>query len=319
MPKLVPEEVGVYLFTGFLDSGKSTFINDAIHSKELTTGEKTCILVFEEGEVEYDMTGLKNVDLKILSKEDLTLEKLESIQREFEYERYFVEYNGMWDLGQFFDAMPENWMICQLMCICDCTSILVFNANMRQLVFDKLQYADIIVFNRYKHGEDKMPYHKLVRSISRNNDIIYENEDRRIEQDDIVDPLPFDMNSNPIVIEDKDYAYFYREINEKMDSFKGKTIKFKSIMAYDASLGPTTAVCGRHIMTCCAADTQYCGLVLKHDGTRKFKTGDWYMITAIVQIVPHKIYGNKVGPVLVAKKIEPTTPLTGEDIVATFY
>ena len=48
---------------------------------------------------------------------------------------------------------------------------------MRQLVFDKVQYADMVVFNRFRETDSQEEYHKIVRAISRRPDIVYEYED----------------------------------------------------------------------------------------------------------------------------------------------
>ena len=39
----------IYLFTGFLDSGKTTFINDTITSTDFCEGEKSLLIVSEQG------------------------------------------------------------------------------------------------------------------------------------------------------------------------------------------------------------------------------------------------------------------------------
>ena len=45
----------VYLFTGFLDSGKTTLIKDTLSDPQFMEGvSRTLIVCFEEGEVEYD-------------------------------------------------------------------------------------------------------------------------------------------------------------------------------------------------------------------------------------------------------------------------
>ena len=163
-----------------------------------------------------------------------------------------------------------------------------------------------------------MPYHKLVRGISRNNDIIYENERREIERDDIEDPLPFDVNPPVIEIEDIYYAYFYRELTENMRAYHGKTVRFLCVTAYDRSLGKSTVVVGRHIMTCCEADTKYCGLVCEHNGSRSFTTGEWYYLTAKICVAKHKVYGGE-GPVLLGLKFEKASEPEPEDVVTTFY
>ena len=88
-------EVGVFLFTGFLESGKTTFIKNALRSDNLGEDEKSALLVFEEGEEEYDSEDLGKVDLFHLEKTDLNPDSLEKIRKTGEYTRIFVEYNAM--------------------------------------------------------------------------------------------------------------------------------------------------------------------------------------------------------------------------------
>ena len=47
-------EIPVYLFTGFLESGKTTFIQDILEGSDFNAGERTLLLMCEQGEVELD-------------------------------------------------------------------------------------------------------------------------------------------------------------------------------------------------------------------------------------------------------------------------
>ena len=47
------KEIPVYLFVGFLESGKTTFIQETFEDPNFDSGDKTLLLVCEEGEVEY--------------------------------------------------------------------------------------------------------------------------------------------------------------------------------------------------------------------------------------------------------------------------
>ena len=49
------EQIPVYAFTGFLDSGKTKFIQETFEDERFNAGERTLLLVFEEGEEEYDV------------------------------------------------------------------------------------------------------------------------------------------------------------------------------------------------------------------------------------------------------------------------
>ena len=50
------KEIPVYLFTGFLESGKTLFIQDTLEDKRFNAGERTLLIQCEEGEVEFDFS-----------------------------------------------------------------------------------------------------------------------------------------------------------------------------------------------------------------------------------------------------------------------
>ncbi|MBR3868331.1 MAG: GTPase [Clostridia bacterium] len=313
------KEIPVYVFTGFLESGKTKFIQETLEDSRFNTGEKTLLLVCEEGEEEYDPSAFygQNVHIKILDdKEELTQENLDKWAKQIHAERVLVEYNGMWLINEFFEAMPENWSVYQLICLADATTFMSYNANMRSLVFDKLNVCELVAFNRFKKGADKMPYHQIVRGISRRCEIVYDYEDGTSEFDDIEDPLPFDVDADIIKVEDRDFALLYRDIMENMKQYNGKKIKFKGICAVNPKFPANTFVCGRHIMTCCADDITYCGMLVKWDGSNTLNNADWVWLTASVEIRFNKLYGRK-GPVLTAIEVAKTNP--PEETVATFY
>ena len=104
-------EIPVYLFTGFLESGKTLFIQDTLEDSRFNAGEKTLLLVCEEGEEEYrpDKFSGRNVTIETIEDaEELTEEHLAGLLAKAGAERVLVEYNGMWNIQQFYDAMPEG-------------------------------------------------------------------------------------------------------------------------------------------------------------------------------------------------------------------
>ena len=318
--KKLPVETPVYLFLGCLESGKTTFLQATLEDPRFSAGEKTLLLVMEEGEEEYEtirFSAAESVDLVVIEdKEQLTEEYLSSLQMQYGAERVVVEYNGMWLLEDFFNAMPEGWMINQIMTFFDTSTALTYNTNMRQLVYDKIENAQLVVFNRFTVNTDKMALHKLVRGITRRADIVYEYADGKADFDDIEDPLPFDINAPIIQIEDRDYAFFYRDLTENLEAYIGKTVRFKGIVATDKRLSPQDIVVGRHVMTCCADDIQYCGVACELPKVMDLKTRDWISVTAKIEFKKHRIYKGK-GPVLVAERViiceQP------EEQLATFY
>ncbi|MGN0620780.1 MAG: GTP-binding protein [Porcipelethomonas sp.] len=320
MPSNKQPRIAVYLFTGFLESGKTRFIQETLGDKSFNNGEKTMILMCEDGEEEYDLTlsYMKNVCIRSIDEpDDLTPENLEALADECGAERVMVEYNGMWQLTQLFQNLPDDWAIYQEMFFVDSATFLQYNANMRSLVVDKLNTCDLVVFNRFDDKKmNKMDFHRIVRGSSRRADIIYEHTGGNIEYDDIQDPLPFDIDAPVIEISDTDYALWYRDIMEEPEKYNGKTVKFKGIVAVDNTFPDKTFAVGRHVMTCCADDIAYCCVVAEWDKTAMLTQRQWVKVTGLITLKRHKLYRGK-GPVLTIKEVV----MTGapEQDVATFY
>lgn len=311
-------DIPVYLFTGFLEAGKTKFIQEMLEGQNMTKGGNTLLLVCEEGIEEYDPSTFNtpNVYMKTIEDEDdLTSEHLTALADECKASFVVIEYNGMWQLGSLYEALPENWFVHQELFICDSLTIENYNKNMRSLVVDKLSSCDLVAFNRVAPDADRMPLHKLVRGVVRNTSIVYDLTDGNIEQDEIEDPLPFDINADIIKIEDRDYAYWYRDIVEDMKKYDGKKIHFKGMILKDENIPKGLFVCGRHIMTCCAEDISYSGIVCKWKNSETLKTYGWVEVTGRISIEPNKLY-SEPGPVLKISSLYPAA--TPEEQVVTF-
>ncbi len=312
-------EFPVYLFTGFLEAGKTKFIQETLEDKRFNNGERTLLIVCEEGLEEYEPKKFygKNVYVEYLNSiDELTMENLSRMQKEHRAERAVIEYNGMWLEQALFERMPEEWLIYQEMLFVDASTFIVYNNNMRALVVDKLNNCEMVAFNRMRDDIDKMTLHKIVRGTSRTTEITYEYEDGRFEFDDIEDPLPFDINADVIDIEDQDYALWYRDMVEEMDKYNGKKLHFKGVVSRDKRMPDNAFAVGRHVMTCCVEDIQYSAVVGVYPGAKELKTGEWVDVTAQLKVEKHKLY-RKPGPVLYISSLNETT--APEQTVATFY
>ena len=307
--------IPVYLFTGFLEGGKTHIIQESMEDKKFNSGEKTLIIQCEEGVDELDVSRFygQNVYLETLESEDeLTPANLTALAQKHRIDRIIIEYNGMWMLNTLYENMPDNWAIYQEMMFADANTFLSYNTNMRQLMVDKLLNCEMIVLNRTPDSIDKETIHKVVRGISRRTAITYDYPDGHVEYDEIEDPLPYDLEAPVVVIKDEDYAVFYRDLSAEMNRYKGKTIKFKGIVARDGA----TVLAGRHVMTCCADDIEYHPLVCVFEKTPNLKTRDWVTLTGKIKVEKHKLYRGE-GPVLYVTATEFAVPPAQE--VATFY
>ena len=313
-------EIPVYLFTGFLEAGKTRFLNETLSDPNFFNrgGERTLVLLCEEGEEEPDPSQFASPDvfLEVIDEQSrLNPDKLEALRRKHDANRVVVEYNGMWLVSDLFRALPDGWLIYQEMMFADASTIEVYNANMRNLVVDKLTGCELVVFNRCTPETDREALHKLVRGVSRRTDIIYESVDGSFAYDEIEDPLPFDVDAPVVKIDTPDYALFYRDLSENMPTYDGKTVSFLGQVSKNSRVPKGGFVIGRPIMTCCVEDIAFSGLLCE-DGGDKVTDGAWVNLTAKIAIKHSRLYGRK-GPVL--KLIEAAPGREPENPVATFY
>ena len=315
-------EIPVYLFTGFLEAGKTKSIQETLSDDRFNMGEPTLLLMCEDGEEEYDKSlfpnGGDNIFIEEIDDvEDLNSKYLTSLQKKYKIERVMIEYNGMWTLDKLYNSLPKNWMIYQQLFFADASSFVNYNANMRSLVVDKLTNSELIVLNRAEKNSDKDAIHKIIRGVSRRINIAYEYADGRLEYDNEEDPLPFDIDAPVIEIADRDYALWFRDFAEDVKKYSGKTVKFKGICGINKKMKNGTAICGRHVMTCCIDDIEFKGLVcIGMPDSLNLKNKDWAIITAKIVMEHHELY-NKVGPVL--HIIEAEKSVVPEQEIATFF
>lgn len=308
------QQIPVYVFTGFLDSGKTKFIQETLEDPRFNDGERTLLLVFEEGEEEYDFSAYphQNVYLEVKNQQTVTTKEMAALAKKYKAERVVAELNGMQQVGDLYMRFPEDWVVAQEVMFADASTFMAYNANMRNLVMDKLVGAQMVVFNRLEKGSDTMPFHKLARAANRKIDILYDYTDGTTEFDEIVDPLPFDIKAPVIEVKDDDFAIFYRDLTEEPQKYDGKTARFKAQVAMlrrdkDGMFAP-----GRFVMTCCVEDIQFCGLPCRYAGAKTLESRSWVMVTAKINAEKHRLYKGDVGPVLTAievlKGAEPAEP-----------
>ena len=312
-------EIPVYVFTGFLDSGKTKFIQETLEDSRFNDGERTLILLFEEGEEEYDFSTYpaQNVYLEVLNQETVTTRQMVDLAKKYKAQRVVAELNGMQQVGDLYMRFPEDWVVAQEVMFADASTFMAYNSNMRNLVMDKLVGAQMVVFNRLEKGSDTMPFHKIARAANRKIDILYDYTDGTTEFDDVEDPLPFDINAPVIELKDEDYALWYRDCTEEPAKYDGKTVKFKAQVAMlrrdkDGMFAP-----GRFVMTCCVDDIQFCGIPCRYKQAKELESRSWVWVTAKIGAEKHKLYKGDIGPVLTAiEVIKGATPADPD--VATF-
>lgn len=309
--------IPVYAFTGFLDAGKTKFIQETLCDTRFNAGERTLLLLCEEGEEEFDISAYpyKNVFQEVVEQDAVTTDELDKLAKKHRAERIVLELNGMMQVGDFYQKMPQDWQVAQEVMFADAGTIMAYNQNMRSLVVDKLTGCEMVCFNRVPAGADIMPFHKLARAVNRRVGIIYEYTDGTTQFDDIQDPLPFDINAPVIEIADEDFALFYRDLTEEPKKYNDKVVRFKAQVAKLRKEREGYFAPGRFVMTCCVDDIEFMGIPCKHKEADQLKAREWIMLTAQVKTRFHSIYRG-IGPVLTAISIESTEKPADE--VCTF-
>ena len=195
--------IPVYLFLGFLEGGKTKFIQETISNKRFGLDENILLLICEEGIEEYDISqfGGKSITIHTIEdKSELDEQLLLKLSDECEADKIMIEYNGMWHLTDLLLNKPENWKIFQTVFIADASTFQIYLQNFGSLVIDKVNVSDVVIFNRYANKADVNELHKIIRSINRRAEIYYEADNEMMLVDDIEDPLPFDMEAPTITM-----------------------------------------------------------------------------------------------------------------------
>lgn len=311
-------DVPVLLYVGFLDGGKTTAIQTGFESDSVTSADRVLLLRCEDGETDYAPERF-HADVQIADIEgpdDLTPENLQRLHDKYQPDIVLVEYNGMWTTDKLIAALPEEWYIYEQAEVENAVTFAAYNANMRNLTYEHLSMSDYVEFNRVPEGFDIMPLHKIVRGANRRCGIGYRYDDGHVENDEIEDPLPFDINAPVIEIADDDYGLWYTDITEDCEKYNGKTVKFKGIIVKQPDMTKTMFFFGRKVMYCCAADINYGALICEYPAAPAWDTYTWAVITAKIKVERHRGYKGK-GPVLYVNSIARTSPPENE--VATLW
>lgn len=136
------QDIPVYLFTGFMDSGKTTLVEETLFENNFGDGSKGIIIMCEDGEKEYDEAKLATINFKLVTveeEEDFTPAKLQEIQDTYQPEQIFIEYNGTWGMDKLLEAkMPEGWVIVQSLATVDSTTYDLYMNNMRAMMQEQV-------------------------------------------------------------------------------------------------------------------------------------------------------------------------------------
>ena len=199
-------EIPVYLFTGFMDSGKTSLIQDTLFENDFAEAGKGVIIMCEDGDVEYDLEKLKTVNFSVVTiekEEDFTDEKLKEINEQYKPDQVFIEYNGTWEIAHILEAkLPKGWVMVQALATVDSTTFDTYWNNMRAMMQEQVFEADVDIFNRTDDNTDRGKLRRQIKTVNRKAQIVYERTDGSIDERE--EELPFDINQEVIELSDAD-------------------------------------------------------------------------------------------------------------------
>ncbi|MGI6028015.1 MAG: GTP-binding protein [Candidatus Heteroscillospira sp.] len=289
-------EIPVYLVTGFLDSGKTTFIN-GIFEDGFAREDKTLLLCCEEGETEYEEAAMDNVTVvQVEEEEQLTEAFLRECEKKYRPAQILIEYNGMWPLEKVCTkVLPKNWILYQILTFVDAPTFELYAKNMGQLMMEKVMNADMLVFNRCTEELRDSLRQRNLRMVNRQGDIFLEYPDGSNEPYS-TDECPFDLEQPVIDIPDDDFGLWYVDVMDNPQRYEGKTVHMKLVMAH-SSRYPGAHCPGRFAMVCCENDIQFLGLLAKGENLERYRNRDWVEVTADMSVEEHPAYQG-IGPVM---------------------
>jgi uncharacterized repeat protein (TIGR03943 family) len=308
------QEIPVYMFLGFLESGKTTFANETLIDRDFTEGEPTLLLVCEEGIEEYDEDYLKsqNIFVEYIDETSLNTEHLLDLQDKYKPTRVMIEYNGTWKMDKLMGIrVPKGWTIVQVISFVDATTFDVYVQNMKAMMMEQLSTADMIIFNRCDENTRKAEYRRSIRAVNRRAQVIFENKDGVADVDEEELELPFDIDKPVIELEDEDFGLWYIDACDNPDKYVGKKIHFKAMVHIPKEYGPNEFVPGRFAMTCCAEDIAFIGFKCYFDKVKYLKDRQWVDVTGVIDKEFYPEFEGE-GPVINATKVDTAKPAEDE-------
>ena len=275
----------VFFINGFLEAGKTTFIKDLLKRDFFKIEEQTLIIACEEGEEEYDKAFLEegNAVVHYLEKEeDFCEEVLTEIEKKYHTGRTLIEFNGMWDKKN--KTFPWYWDDIMEIAILDAKTFKLYSDNMRSLLADKIRDAEIVMmYNSDVMRDQVAAYTRNLKLLNKSANFVFKGKNGNIKLEE-KELLPYDINAAEITLSDSDFAVFCLDSQDKPYEYRGKTVNFIAkvyVMKEDSEI---QFVAGRHIMTCCAEDMQFTGIICSYVKSYELANGEWVSVSGIIRV-----------------------------------
>lgn len=293
----------IYIFNGFLDSGKTTFLKDTVLNTDFCDGEKSLIIVSEQGEIEYDDDELSDYDCDIVyvgNEAVFTLEFFQQMKDKYDPTQVFIELNGMYNTDNIINMdKPAGWEVVQVLTTINAKTFSLYVNNMRSLIYNQVLRSDLVIFNRIDDTMKKSFLRNTIKSINGSVQIIYEKEDGTVNQME-EDELPYDTSSDYLDVLDHDFGIFCYDTLDHPETYDQKTIKIRGKYIGQDKLINNGFILGREAMVCCEQDTSLIGMVCVHPESSKLIPGEWVELEGKVYLKYDPEYGGDIDVLYVS-------------------
>jgi len=280
----VKTETAVFIFAGFLDSGKTTALQGLLLKGGNPVEGKSLIICTEEGEEEYRKGYLKMLDIDVEELEDesdLTSEYLSRMNDKYSPEFVFIEFNGMWDLKKFLELpMPEGWLVANIFSLADASMYDMYLKNMRQTIMNPLSVSDVILFNRCSDEFKKGDVRRSIKLLNPRAEVFFTKPDGSVDYD--LNEFMIEDENGIIKIDEDVFSQWFVDCIENTDKYYGKKVSLVGKVSRGEGLSDKQFYIGRYAVICCEADAQYIGFVAEYNGSLP-QNGDWIEVCAIVE------------------------------------
>mgnify|MGYP003308308738 CR=1 FL=1 len=302
------KEIPVYVFMGFLESGKTTFAKETLMDRGFTGGAKTLLLVCEDGEEEYDIDALKkaNIYTEFIEEDQLTTDHLLDLQDKYNPEQVMIEYNGMWKLDKIFEIrVPKGWTVVQVISFVNAETYDVYSQNMKATMVEQFNSADMVIFNRCDENSKIPEWRRSIKAVNRRAQIIFEMKDGSVAPEtNEPEDLPYDVSADVIELPDDDFGIWYVDAYDHPDQYMDKEIEFVAQAFRPKGMKNDMFVPVRKIMTCCADDVRLYGYPCKIPKVTNIQMQKWYRVRVRYSFEPTEPFAPE-QPVLYLMHIEP--------------
>lgn len=301
----------VYMIYGFLESGKTQFINFTLNQDYFYSDDTTLLIVCEEGEEEYDIEALKekNVVVEVLDDfTDFNLTTLKELDKQYKPERILIEYNGTWSCKEI--ILPSNWEMQQQLITADGTTFETYFANMRVLFADMIRNSELLIMNRCDGLETQKltGFKRSIKSINPAIEVVFEDAEGEIDLPVEDEDLPFDLTAPLVEIKPDQFGIWFVDMWDNPGRYDGKKFHVKAMAMREPGMAKNAFVAGRPAMNCCAEDLVFMGVFCKYDGASNLVNKQWIdIVFTIVDEFNEEYDGN--GPVLYIQELKESAPL----------